>query len=106
MTNMMLNLSSVLANTGITVNMVSPGSVLTETMRSNLAPLAAAQGWEDTDPEVVERRLIAEKWPNSIGRMGRPEEIAATIAFAASDEAAFMTGSNIRVNGGEKPSVH
>jgi len=38
--------------------------------------------------------------------MGRPEEIAATIAHTASDEAAFMTGAHIRVSGGEFPSLH
>lgn len=106
LTNMMVNLCHVLANTGVTINTISPGSVLTETMASNLAPMAEAQGWTDTDPEIIERRLVAEKWPNAVGRMGRSEEIAATVAFIASEEAAFMTGANIRVNGGEKPSLH
>jgi 3-oxoacyl-[acyl-carrier protein] reductase len=104
--NMMINLAAELANTGVTVNTVSPGSVLTETMRSNLLAMAAGEGWDETDLGVIERRLIAEKWPNAVGRMGRPEEIAATIAFAASDEAGYMSGSNIRVNGGESLSFH
>jgi len=104
--NIMVNLCQVLSNTGVTVNTVSPGSVLTETMAANLKPMSAAQGWSETDDQVIERRLVAEKWPNAVGRMGRPEEIAATVAFVASDEAAFMTGANIRVNGGEKPSLH
>ncbi len=104
--NVMVNLSQVLSNTGITVNMVSPGAVLTETMASNLRPIAAGEGWTDTDLEVIERRLVAEKWPNSVGRMGRAEEIAATIAFVASEEAGYMTGANIRVNGGERVVLH
>lgn len=104
--NIMINLTSVMANCGVTVNMISPGSVLTETMADNLQMMADAQGWEETDPEVIERRLIAEKWPNSAGRMGRPEELAATVAFVASEEAAYMSGAHIRVNGGEKPSLH
>jgi acetoacetyl-CoA reductase len=33
-------------------------------------------------------------------RMGKPEEIAATVAFLASDEAAYITGANIQINGG------
>jgi len=32
--------------------------------------------------------------------MGKPEEIAATVAFLASDEAAYITGANIQINGG------
>lgn len=104
--NVMVNLSEVLANTGITVNTVSPGAVLTETMASNLRPIAAGEGWTETDLDVIERRLVAEKWPNSVGRMGRAEEIAATIAFVASEEAGYMTGTNIRVNGGEKLALH
>ena len=104
--NMMVNLTEVLANSGVTVNTISPGSVLTETMAANLQVMADAEGWDETEPAVIERRLIAEKWPNAAGRMGRPEEIAATAAFVASEEAAYMSGAHIRVNGGEKPSLH
>jgi NAD(P)-dependent dehydrogenase (short-subunit alcohol dehydrogenase family) len=75
-------------------------------MRSNLPRMAEGNGWTETDPEVIERRLVAERWPNAVGRMGRPDEIAAAIAFVASEEAAFMTGAHIRINGGERPSLH
>jgi NAD(P)-dependent dehydrogenase (short-subunit alcohol dehydrogenase family) len=104
--NMMINLTTVLAGTGVTVNTISPGSVLTETMRSNLQRMAEGNGWDESDPEVIERRLVAERWPNAVGRMGRPEEIAAAVAFVASEEAGFMTGAHIRINGGERPSLH
>jgi len=104
--NLMCGLSKVLACTGVTVNMISPGAILTETMESNLLPMAAALGWPETDRADIEQRLVTEKWPNSIGRMGRPEEIAAAVAFVASEAAAYMTGANIRLNGGEYPSFH
>lgn len=104
--NVMVNMTKVLDGTGVTVNMVSPGSVLTETMQANLLPMAQAEGWSEIDPIAIERRLVAEKWPNAAGRMGRPEEIAATVAFVASEEAAYMIGAHIRVNGGENPSLH
>jgi acetoacetyl-CoA reductase len=36
-----------------------------------------------------------------VGRLGKPEEIAALVSFIASDDAAFMTGANIAMNGGQ-----
>jgi NAD(P)-dependent dehydrogenase (short-subunit alcohol dehydrogenase family) len=73
---------------GIRVNMVSPGSVRTE-----------AATWRDRaarDPAIFER--IARWYP--LGRVGEPDDIAAAIAFLASDEAAFVSGANLVVDGG------
>jgi NAD(P)-dependent dehydrogenase (short-subunit alcohol dehydrogenase family)/ribosome-associated toxin RatA of RatAB toxin-antitoxin module len=66
---------------GYRVNVVAPGPVETE---------------EDVPPEVKERyrRLI------SLGRLGRPSEIAGAVMFLASDLAAFITGETINVDGG------
>lgn len=104
--SIMVNLTQVLANTGITVNAISPGAIRTETLTANMPDIAAAQGWEETDLDVIERRLMSENWPNSVSRMGRPEEIAAAAAFVASEDAGFMNGANIRINGGERLSFH
>ena len=104
--NVVLGLARVLANTGVTANIISPGAVLTETMASNLLPLAQAQGWPDTDPAAIEHRLVTEKWVNCVGRMGRVDDIAAAVAFVASDMASYMTGANIRIDGGEAISMH
>ena len=57
-------------------------------------------GWIDSLPEAQERR---EGVP--MGRYGRAEEVAATIAFLASDGAGYITGQNIRVDGGITRSV-
>ncbi len=73
---------------GVRVNMVSPGSVRTE-----------AQTWRDRaarDPAIFEK--IARWYP--VGRVGQPDDIAAAIAFMASDEAAFISGANLVVDGG------
>ncbi len=73
---------------GIRVNMVSPGSVRTE-----------AKTWADRvarDPAIFER--LARWYP--VGRVGEPADIAAAIAFLASDEAAFVNGANLVVDGG------
>jgi NAD(P)-dependent dehydrogenase (short-subunit alcohol dehydrogenase family) len=75
-------------------------------MLSNLIPIARAQGWEDTDPIIIEQRLTREKWPNCTGRMARPEEIAAAVTFLAGELSACMTGTNIRMDCGETASFH
>lgn len=75
-----------LAETGITVNAVSPGPTETALFRANNAP--GSEG---------EKRYLSAV---PMGRFGKPEEIAATIAFLLSDEAAFMTGQTLYVDGG------
>jgi 3-oxoacyl-[acyl-carrier protein] reductase len=69
---------------GITVNAVSPGATETETYRTG------------KDPEFVaslERMSVFD-------RLGHVDEIAAAVAFIAGDDARWITGQNIRVNGG------
>ncbi|MDO8473221.1 MAG: 3-oxoacyl-ACP reductase FabG [Dehalococcoidia bacterium] len=70
------------ARYGITVNSVAPG--LTGTARYLSYPKDARETWESG---------IA------VGRVGRPEEIAAAVLFLASDEASYITGQNILVDG-------
>ncbi|MGY2050345.1 SDR family oxidoreductase [Methylobacterium sp. JK268] len=57
-------------------------------------------GWIDSLPATEERRRSV-----PLGRYGRAEEIAATIGFLASEGAAYITGQNIRVDGGLTRSV-
>ena len=57
-------------------------------------------GWIDSLPATEERRAGV-----PLGRYGRAEEIAATVAFLASEGAAYITGQNIRVDGGVSRSV-
>lgn len=72
-----------LAPFGITVNAVAPGPVDTD-MTASLAP-AARQRQTDLIP---------------MKRFGKPEEIAAAIAFLASDDAAYITGQTLSIDGG------
>jgi 3-oxoacyl-[acyl-carrier protein] reductase len=76
-------LSREYASRGITVNAVAPGYIETD-MTSGL-------------PEEVQA-VIVEQTP--VGRVGKPEEVAAAVLFLASDEAAYVTGQVLRVNGG------
>ncbi|MFD0364645.1 SDR family NAD(P)-dependent oxidoreductase [Nocardia sp. GCM10030253] len=86
----MVGLTKVLAlefgRQGITVNTIPPGFIETPMMRDSLA-----KGVFDMDQQVA-------KTP--VGRVGRPEDIAATCAFLVSSEAAYITGQIIGVNGG------
>jgi acetoacetyl-CoA reductase len=71
------------ARNGVTVNAVAPGFILTE--------MTAAMPKEVLDAEV-------QKIP--VQRIGQPEDIAAAVSFLASDDASFITGQTISVNGG------
>lgn len=72
------------ARYGITVNAIAPGYVDTEMVRAV--------------PGEVLRKIVA-KIP--IGRLGRAEDIARGVAFLTADEAEFVTGSTLSINGGQ-----
>lgn len=74
---------------GIRVNCISPGFVETEMMRTFVD--------SHPDPEATERDIVA---LHPIGRMGTSDEVAAVAAFLASDDASFVTGESIAVDGG------
>ena len=83
-----------LAPHGITVNCVCPGSIRTD--RAISSTLRA--GWTDVEAGLGERAK-----PIPVGRHGRPEEIAAIVAYLTSEEAAYTTGQAIPVDGGGLP---
>ena len=68
-----------LAKRNVTVNAVAPGLIDTDMVK-------------DVPPEVLQHIPMR--------RMGRPEEVAALVAFLASDAAAYITGQVIGINGG------
>ena len=70
---------------GITVNGVEPGNVLTEGMQAQRSPAFIAQ-MEAAVP---------------LGRLGTPADVAGAVAFLASDDAAYITGTTIVVDGGQ-----
>lgn len=80
-------LAQEVARKGVTVNAVSPGYVGTQLVMDM--------------PEEIRARIVAEI---PLGRLGRPEEIAALVGFIASEPAGYMTGSNVAMNGGQHMS--
>jgi len=105
MLNMTVNLSKALAHTGITVNSVSPGSVLTSSVEEWLTMIAQGQGWSGdiTDWEV---RLTQEIVPISVSQIGRVEELGHLAAFLASPLSRYITGANYRMDGGQCQSIN
>lgn len=91
-----VSLALELANTGITVNTVSPGLILTPEVEQNYRAKALKKGWGD-DWEAM---VVAEDFPNPCGRIARCEEVADLVAFLCSEKAAFINGQNIRIDGG------
>lgn len=80
-----MSLALELARKGVTVNTVSPGYIAT---RMTLA----------VPKDVMEAHILPQI---PMGRLGRPEEVASLVLYLASDEAAFVTGANIGINGGQ-----
>jgi NAD(P)-dependent dehydrogenase (short-subunit alcohol dehydrogenase family) len=71
---------------GIRANVVLPGTIETPVWQTR----------KDSRPEVFE--LVKEWYP--VGRVGRPEDIAAAVAFLSADEASFINGASLNVDGG------
>lgn len=97
------NWSKTLANetaaSGITVNNVLPGATKTERLAGIISGKAARTGASE---ESVRDEMLAEI---PAGRFGTPEEVAHAVVFLASPQAAYITGTNIVVDGGRTPNL-
>jgi acetoacetyl-CoA reductase len=78
-------LSLEVARKGVTVNTISPGYIGTKMVMA-------------IPKEVLDAKIIPQI---PMGRLGKPEEVAGLVAYLASEEAAFVTGANIAINGGQ-----
>ena len=93
-TGFVKTISNNYAGHGITANTVCPGYTGTERLRE-LAE-KSAEGSSKSAEDVM--KSFGESTP--VGRVGKPEELAALIAFLASERAAYITGASIPVDGG------
>lgn len=92
-------LSNELGLSGVTVNVVVPGRIATD--RTAFLDEARA----DSDGIAVKDVIAASVGSIALGRYGTPQEFADVIAFLASERAAYITGSVIRVDGGHLANV-
>ena len=76
------------ARKGVTVNTISPGYIGTKMVM-------------EIPQEVLDTKIIPQI---PMARLGKPEEVAGLVAYLSSDEAAFVTGANIAINGGQHMS--
>jgi len=104
--NLTVTLAGSLKGTGITVNTVSPGVIITPGMLSWGRKIAAASGWGDPSPEELEKRIATERLNLPAGRIGRVEDIGVVICLLASPRSGYITGANYRIDGGQSRSVN
>lgn len=83
-----------IAPTGVTINAVLPGTHDTDRVRSTANTRAQTEGI------TYEQALAAQAQNNPMKRLGRPDELAAMVAFLCSERAGFITGENILIDGG------
>ena len=76
------------ARKGVTVNTISPGYIGTKMVTA-------------LPQDILDAKILPQI---PVGRLGKPEEVAGVIVYLASDEAAFITGANISINGGQHMS--
>lgn len=95
-TNLAKTLSFEVGPHGVTVNCLAPDAILTDRIRE----LAGS------DPAQQERSIRASAERTPMRRMGTPEEFGAMCAFLCSDQAGFITGQTIGIDGGTLAGVH
>lgn len=96
-------LSKAVADDGILVNTVSPAFIMTPLVEEMMDQMAEEQGV--SRDEAVERFLAQHRPHIELGRPGRIDEVGPVVAFLASEQASFINGTDVRVDGGSVAAI-
>ena len=107
MNNLTKSLSKAVAGNGITVNAVSPGTILTPKLEAAFRAMAREKGWAAADAPwaEIERAVLPNVFEVPAGSVGRPEDIGRAVAFLCSPLAGYITGMDLHIDGGAMPAL-
>lgn len=107
MNAMTVSLAKSVAADGITVNAVSPGTAHSAALDVRFREVAAERGLADPNGpwREIERAVLPVFANIPVGRVARLEEIADAVAFLSSPLAGYITGVNLRIDGGMSPGL-
>ncbi|MBU3992737.1 MAG: SDR family oxidoreductase [Alphaproteobacteria bacterium] len=104
MLNVSLGTAKALANTGVTVNTISPGIIYTRSVKAWFRQIGEREGWGD-DEAKSEAWVLKNYSPQMVSRIGRPADIGDAVTYLCSPRADFINGIHWRVDGGATPTI-
>lgn len=100
------SMAKAVAADGVTVNAVSPGAIHSEKLDRKFRDVASGRGIREDAPWGEVEQAVLPIFANvPVGRVGTLKEISDAVCFLASPRAGYITGSNLRLDGGMLPTL-